>query len=182
MAHHFSHGFGADGSGFDIGSCFACNHGLPCSQQNPARERSRHWNEFSSIQREQRAPRVTARGSKQGQALGFGVDTLGRSAAVPGMARPLSANEQGQQEVLTELLRKLRRGIRELGPAGKSAGWKLALAAESQTRTTATNRWLATTLHLGNLHEVSRKVAAWTRNPDPALVRGQNRVRLWGLG
>ena len=87
------------------------------------------------------------------------------------MARPLSANEQGQQEVLTELLRKLRRGTRELGPAGKSAGWKLALAAELQARTPATNRWLATTLHLGNLHEVSRQVAAWTRNPDPALVR-----------
>ena len=81
------------------------------------------------------------------------------------------AREIFQQEVLTELLRKLRRGIRELEPAGKSADWKLALAAELKARTTVTNRWLATTLHLGNLHEVSRKVAAWTRNPDPALVR-----------
>jgi hypothetical protein len=33
-----------------------------------------------------------------------------------------------------------------------------------------TNRWLATTLHLGNLHEVSRKVSAWTRQPDPDLA------------
>jgi hypothetical protein len=35
----------------------------------------------------------------------------------------------------------------------------------------ATNRWLTTTLHLGNLFEVSRKVAAWTRNPEPSLCK-----------
>jgi hypothetical protein len=34
-----------------------------------------------------------------------------------------------------------------------------------------TNRWLATTMHLGNLHEVSRKVAAWTRQPDLTLLK-----------
>ena len=28
---------------------------------------------------------------------------------------------------------------------------------------------MAATLHMGNLSEVSRKVAAWTRDPDPAL-------------
>ncbi len=32
-------------------------------------------------------------------------------------------------------------------------------------------RWLGTALQLGNLHEVSRKVAAWTRAPDAALSR-----------
>ena len=36
---------------------------------------------------------------------------------------------------------------------------------------TATNRWLATTLHMGNLHEVSRKVNAWARQPDAALQK-----------
>ena len=81
------------------------------------------------------------------------------------------AREAFWQEVLEELLRKLRRGLRELEPAGKSAAWKLALAAGLKARTTVTNRWLATTLHLGNMHEVSRKVTAWTRNPDPALTR-----------
>ena len=34
-----------------------------------------------------------------------------------------------------------------------------------------TNRWLTTTLHLGNLFEVSRKVAAWMRNPEPSLCK-----------
>jgi hypothetical protein len=38
-----------------------------------------------------------------------------------------------------------------------------------KSRTTVTNRWLATTLHLGNLFEVSRKVSAWTRNPESSL-------------
>jgi hypothetical protein len=34
-----------------------------------------------------------------------------------------------------------------------------------------TNRWLATTLHMGNLHEVSRKVGVWMRQPDAALAK-----------
>ena len=39
--------------------------------------------------------------------------------------------------------------------------WKLAVAAMLKRRTTATNRWLAESLHMGNMYEVSRKVAAW---------------------
>ena len=31
------------------------------------------------------------------------------------------------------------------------------------------HRWLGMALQLGNLHEVSRKVAAWSRAPDAAL-------------
>jgi len=34
-----------------------------------------------------------------------------------------------------------------------------------------TNRWLATNLHMGNLHEVSRKVSAWARQPDAKLLK-----------
>jgi len=45
------------------------------------------------------------------------------------------------------------------------------VAAALKRRTTVTNRWLGTALHLGNLYEVSRKVAAWTRDPDLALVK-----------
>lgn len=75
------------------------------------------------------------------------------------------------QEELSSLLRKLRRQPRELTGTGKSVDWKLAVAAALKARTTVTNRWLATTLALGNLHEVSRKVSAWSRQPDPALQR-----------
>lgn len=75
------------------------------------------------------------------------------------------------QEELARLLRKLRRQPEELARTGKSADWKLAIAATLKDRTTATNRWLATTLHMGNLHEVSRKVTAWARQPDAALQR-----------
>ncbi len=82
-----------------------------------------------------------------------------------------AAREALWQDELDRLLRKLRRPRADLAPAGKSAGWKLALAAALKARTTVTNRWLATALHLGNLHETSRKVSAWNRQPDPALLK-----------
>lgn len=82
-----------------------------------------------------------------------------------------AAREAVWQEELTALLRKLRRTPAELARAGKSEDWKLAAAAALKVRTTVTNRWLATTLHMGNLHEVSRKVGAWSRQPDPALQK-----------
>lgn len=75
------------------------------------------------------------------------------------------------QEELTALLRKLRRKPEELAATGKSVNWKLAAAAALKNRTTVTNRWLATALHMGNLHEVSRKVGVWARQPDPALAK-----------
>jgi len=49
---------------------------------------------------------------------------------------------------------------------GKSADWKLAIAAELKRRRTVTNHRLAGTLPIGNFHEVSRQVAAWQRPPD----------------
>ena len=52
---------------------------------------------------------------------------------------------------------------RALACEGKSAGWKRARAAALKHTTTGTNRGLGETRHLGNRHEVSRKVAAWTR-------------------
>ena len=75
------------------------------------------------------------------------------------------------QEELAVVLRKLRRKPEELATTGKSVDWKLAAAAALKVRTTVTNRWLATTLHMGNLHEVSRKVGAWARQPDSALQK-----------
>jgi putative transposase len=81
------------------------------------------------------------------------------------------ASEALWQDELDTLLRKLRRKTEDLATHGKSEPWKLALAAALKARTTVTNRWLAATLHMGNLHEVSRKVAAWSRSPDPALIK-----------
>ena len=93
-----------------------------------------------------------------------------------GKGRRLAAEMQEAREAvwqgeLARLLRKLRRKPEELLRTGKSADWKLAIAAALKERTTVTNRWLATTLRMGNLHEVSRKVNAWTRQPDAALQK-----------
>ena len=87
------------------------------------------------------------------------------------LQRDLQAVREAEwQELLARLLRLLGRRVEELSGAGKSEPWKLALAAVLKSRTTATNRWLGTTLHLGNLHEVSRKVAAWLRwTPNPKI-------------
>jgi hypothetical protein len=49
------------------------------------------------------------------------------------------------------------------------------LATAMKTRTTATNRWLGETLNIGGLHEVSRQVSAWNRDPEAAL---QKKMRL----
>lgn len=81
------------------------------------------------------------------------------------------ASEALWQDELDALLRTLRRKATDLATTGKSEPWKLALAAALKARTTVTNRWLAKTLHMGNLHEVSRKVAAWLRDPDPEISR-----------
>lgn len=82
-----------------------------------------------------------------------------------------AAHEAVWQETLLELLRKRRKTAADAAAEGKSVEWKLALAAAMKERTTATNRWLGTALHMGNLHEVSRKVGAWRRQPDPALAK-----------
>lgn len=86
-------------------------------------------------------------------------------------AKVQEGREAVWEEILGLLLRKLRRKREDLTTAGKSADWKLALAAALKARTTATNRWLAVTLQMGNLHEVSRKVSSWTRKPDPVLLK-----------
>jgi hypothetical protein len=79
--------------------------------------------------------------------------------------------EAVRQETLASLLAKAGRTAGELASEGKSAEWKLALAAALKAQTTVTNRWLGEALHLGNLHEVSRKVAAWTSGR--AVARGK---------
>ena len=75
------------------------------------------------------------------------------------------------QEELTALLARLGRTTGDLSRELKSAPWKVALAAAMKKRSTATNRWLGDHLHMGGLHEVSRLVGAWSREPDPALQK-----------
>lgn len=93
----------------------------------------------------------------------------GGDQPLPGDLR--AAQEAGWHELLAKSLKKLKRPPADLANEGKSAAWKLAVAATLKSRTTVTNRWLSVNLHLGNLHEVSRKVAAWSRQPDVALLR-----------
>ncbi len=81
-----------------------------------------------------------------------------------------AAREQIWQEELSRVLRQLRHDHAALQTAGKSVDWKLAAAAALKSRTTVTNRWLGHQLVMGNLHEVSRKVAAWLRRPDRHLL------------
>ena len=81
-----------------------------------------------------------------------------------------AACERIWADTLSVLLERLGRTAAELATTGKSAPWKLALAAGLRARTTVTNRWLAANLRMGSLHEVSRKVSAWTRRPDPAFL------------
>lgn len=82
-----------------------------------------------------------------------------------------AAREAGWWEQMTALLHRLGRKPSELHVTGKSEAWKLAIAATLKDRTTVTNRWLASNMHMGNLHEVSRKVTAWARCPDAILLR-----------
>jgi len=79
--------------------------------------------------------------------------------------------EEEWQHELMRLLGKMRKTPAEIETSGKSEPWKLAIAATIKARTTATNRWLAQALRMGNLHEVSRKVQAWACAPDRALAR-----------
>ena len=91
-----------------------------------------------------------------------------RSSATSGLK---SAQEDLWWTQVEELLAKLGKSAVDLERDGKSEPWKVALAAVLKSRTTVTNRWLSEHLHLGNLHEVSRKVNLWLRQPDRALSK-----------
>ena len=104
---------------------------------------------------------------------GFAKTMIKENQELVGQGRRMAAQmremrEALWQEELTALLRQLRRTPADLAKENKSAGWKVALAAALKTRTTATNRWLGEALNMGGLHEVSRQVSAWHRQPDPA--------------
>jgi hypothetical protein len=84
-------------------------------------------------------------------------------------------------ETLASLLGQLGRPADEQASEGKSAEWKLALAAALKAQTPVTNHWLGEALPLGNLHEVSRKVAAWTRGRLAPGARDQSNPPEIGL-
>lgn len=73
--------------------------------------------------------------------------------------------------MLAKLLKKLKRTPAYLANEGKSVAWKLAVAATLKSRTTVTNPRLSANLRSGNMHEGSRKVPAWSREPDVILLR-----------
>ena len=111
---------------------------------------------------------------------GFAKAAVRAHAATLGQGRRMAeetrvTQEAVWQEMLENRLAQLGRTAGELAGDGKSAEWKLALAAALKAQTTVTNRWLGEALHLGNLHEVSRKVAAWTRGP--AVARGKRSIK-----
>jgi putative transposase len=106
----------------------------------------------------------------------FAKTVVAEHRAATGHGRHLAAEMREVHEAIWEdslriLLRRSGRHRDDLAVTGKSEPWKLALAAALKARTTVTNRWLGANLNLGNLYEVSRKVAAWARQPDPALVK-----------
>jgi REP element-mobilizing transposase RayT len=115
----------------------------------------------------------------QGWAIGtvdFARSLLTEAREFQGSAKRLAADMHFEYEAhweteLDALLRRIGRTRAELRAAGKSAEWKIALAAALKARTTATNPWLSRQLHAGSRREVGRKVAAWLRAPNPKLLR-----------
>ncbi len=81
-----------------------------------------------------------------------------------GLARNLRL-ESERQDVLAAALTKIGKEREDLVQDGKSEAWKIELAASLKAQTTATNRWLSENLRLGALHEVSRKLSAWSKRP-----------------
>lgn len=79
--------------------------------------------------------------------------------------------EAVRQDALGAALQCLGKTRADLIRESKSVPWKVALAAALKSRTTATNRWLGENLNLGVLHEVSRKISRWNKQPDPVLNR-----------
>ena len=93
-------------------------------------------------------------------------ELAGRGLCLAADVRALHESEWS--ECLGRELDRIGRRPEELRETGKSAPWKLRLAVKLKAETTVTNRWLSTHLHLDALHEVSRKVGAWSRRQGAA--------------
>ncbi len=125
-------------------------------------------------QKKQRFDRMS-----RGWALGsadFARSLIEENHAVrPGIKRLIEDMRAGYEAhwhaELASLLQRERRSLTDLARSGKSVEWKVAIAAALKTRTTVTNSWLSENLHLGNRHEIGRKVAAWHRTCLPSRAR-----------
>jgi REP element-mobilizing transposase RayT len=91
--------------------------------------------------------------------------TAGRSADLQ------DGNELWWEETLANLLNQAGFAAGDIDQSAKSAAWKTALAVRMKELTIVTNRWLGNRLNMGGLHEVSRWINAWKRNPDRAVER-----------
>jgi len=89
--------------------------------------------------------------------------TAGRSADLR------DGNALWWEETLVNLLNRAGFTAQDIDKSAKSAAWKIVLAVRMKELTTVTNRWLGERLNMGGLHEVSRRINAWKRNPDPAI-------------
>ena len=115
----------------------------------------------------------------RGWALGtadFARSLMKESETLRASGNRLIADMQAEYEAhwraeLALLLRRLHRSPADLPAGGKSVEWKVAVAAVLKSRTTVTNQWLSQNLHLGNRHEIGRKVAAWRRSGSLSLAR-----------
>jgi putative transposase len=79
------------------------------------------------------------------------------------------ARGEALQEVLDELLKKAGQSRKGAAADGKFVDWKIEVAAAMKARTTVTNIWLHENLGMGSIHEISRQVSAWSRDPDRKL-------------
>lgn len=86
-------------------------------------------------------------------------------------AELVEGNEFWWEETLVQLLNQSGMAKADIQKTAKSAAWKVVLAVRMKELTTATNRWLGDQLNMGGLHEVSRRINAWKRNPDRAVER-----------
>lgn len=107
---------------------------------------------------------------------GFAKAMVEENQSMVGHGRRMATQLQGIREILWQdelsaLMSKIGRTPADLELGKKTAAWKVALAAALKSRTTVTNRWLGEKLNMGGLHEVSRQVSAWTRQPDPRLQK-----------
>jgi putative transposase len=75
------------------------------------------------------------------------------------------------QETLAKLLHEAGIATSEITRSAKSAPWKVVIAVRMKELTTTTNQWLGERLRMGGLHEVSRRINAWRRNPDRTVER-----------
>ncbi len=97
------------------------------------------------------------------------------AARGPQLATDLqAAREADWLAALGQELHRRRRSCDDLQSGGKSADWKLQLAAALKARTTVTNRWLGTHLHLGARDEVSRKLNARLRRIEGGAEGNDN--------